>query len=118
MPHDPFTAMKAAARESWATFGPNAMFTTKPAATLVEWASVQRDERVLDVGCGTGVVAVTAAMRGAVVTALDLSPVLLDEARRNGARLPVTALVDQFYADLQEQGGRRWDTSSLIKRLV
>jgi 3-hydroxyisobutyrate dehydrogenase/2-hydroxy-3-oxopropionate reductase len=43
---------------------------------------------------------------------------VLDEARRNGARLPVTALVDQFYADLQEQGGRRWDTSSLIKRLV
>jgi SAM-dependent methyltransferase len=94
MPHDPFTAMKAAARESWATFGPNAMFTTKPAATLVEWASVQRDERVLDVGCGTGVVAVTAAMRGAVVTALDLSPVLLDEARRNAAisELPMTLL--------------------------
>jgi 3-hydroxyisobutyrate dehydrogenase-like beta-hydroxyacid dehydrogenase len=42
---------------------------------------------------------------------------VLDEARRNGARLPVTALVDQFYADLQAQGGRRWDTSSLIRRL-
>ncbi|WP_423213575.1 NAD(P)-dependent oxidoreductase [Rivibacter subsaxonicus] len=41
----------------------------------------------------------------------------LDEARRNGARLPVTALVDQFYADLQAQGGNRWDTSSLVKRL-
>ncbi len=42
---------------------------------------------------------------------------VLDEARRNGARLPVTALVDQFYADVQGMGGRRWDTSSLIKRL-
>ncbi len=42
---------------------------------------------------------------------------VLEEARRNGARLPVTALVDQFYADLQALGGRRWDTSSLIKRL-
>jgi len=42
---------------------------------------------------------------------------VLDEARRNGARLPVTALVDQFYADVQTMGGRRWDTSSLIKRL-
>jgi 3-hydroxyisobutyrate dehydrogenase-like beta-hydroxyacid dehydrogenase len=42
---------------------------------------------------------------------------VLDEARRNGARLPVTALVDQFYADLQADGGGRWDTSSLIKRL-
>jgi 3-hydroxyisobutyrate dehydrogenase-like beta-hydroxyacid dehydrogenase len=42
---------------------------------------------------------------------------VLDEGRRNGARLPVTALVDQFYADVQASGGRRWDTSSLITRL-
>jgi 3-hydroxyisobutyrate dehydrogenase len=42
---------------------------------------------------------------------------VLDEARLNGAKLPVTALVDQFYADVQAMGGRRWDTSSLIKRL-
>jgi 3-hydroxyisobutyrate dehydrogenase-like beta-hydroxyacid dehydrogenase len=42
---------------------------------------------------------------------------VLDEARRNGSRLPVTALVDQFYAEVQALGGRRWDTSSLIKRL-
>jgi 3-hydroxyisobutyrate dehydrogenase len=42
---------------------------------------------------------------------------VMDEAKRNGARLPVTALVDQFYADVQALGGRRWDTSSLIKRL-
>ena len=42
---------------------------------------------------------------------------VLDEAKRNGARLPVTALVDQFYADVQQMGGNRLDTSSLIKRL-
>ena len=42
---------------------------------------------------------------------------VLDEAKRNGARLPVTALVDQFYGDVQLMGGKRWDTSSLIKRL-
>jgi 3-hydroxyisobutyrate dehydrogenase len=42
---------------------------------------------------------------------------VLQEARRNGARIPVTALVDQFYADVQALGGQRWDTSSLIKRL-
>ncbi len=42
---------------------------------------------------------------------------VLDEAKRNGARLPVTALVDQFYADVQKMGGGRWDTSSLVKRL-
>jgi 3-hydroxyisobutyrate dehydrogenase len=43
--------------------------------------------------------------------------ICLEEARRTGAKLPVTALVDQFYADVQAMGGRRWDTSSLIKRL-
>ena len=42
---------------------------------------------------------------------------VLEEARHNGARLPVTALVDQFYADIQAMGGQRWDTSSLIRRL-
>ena len=42
---------------------------------------------------------------------------VLDEAKRNGARLPVTALVDQFYADVQKMEGGRWDTSSLIRRL-
>jgi 3-hydroxyisobutyrate dehydrogenase-like beta-hydroxyacid dehydrogenase len=42
---------------------------------------------------------------------------VLEEARRNGSRLPVTALVDQFYADVQQMGGKRWDTSSLIRRL-
>lgn len=46
----------------------------------------------------------------------DLS-ILLTEARSNGAQLPVTALVDQFYADVQNMGGGRWDTSSLLARL-
>jgi 3-hydroxyisobutyrate dehydrogenase len=41
----------------------------------------------------------------------------LDESKRNGAALPVTAVVDQFYGDVQNMGGARWDTSSLIKRL-
>jgi 3-hydroxyisobutyrate dehydrogenase len=42
---------------------------------------------------------------------------VLDEARANGARVPVTALVDQFYGDVQKMGGGRWDTSSLVRRL-
>ena len=42
---------------------------------------------------------------------------VLAEAQRNGARLPVTALIDQFYGDIQDMGGNRWDTSSLVKRL-
>ena len=43
--------------------------------------------------------------------------ICLDEADRNGAKLPVTALVDQFYKDVQQMGGQRWDTSSLLARL-
>jgi len=43
--------------------------------------------------------------------------ICLAEARRNGANLPVTALVDQFYSEIQKMGGKRWDTSSLIARL-
>jgi 3-hydroxyisobutyrate dehydrogenase len=43
--------------------------------------------------------------------------ICLDEADRNGAKLPVTALVDQFYKDVQQMGGKRWDTSSLLARL-
>ena len=46
----------------------------------------------------------------------DLS-ICLDEARRNGASLPVAAIVDQFYSEVQKMGGARWDTSSLIARL-
>ena len=44
--------------------------------------------------------------------------ICLAEARRNGAHLPMTALVDQFYGDVQEMGGGRWDTSSLLARLI
>jgi 3-hydroxyisobutyrate dehydrogenase len=46
----------------------------------------------------------------------DLS-ICLDEARRNGASLPIAAIVDQFYSEVQKMGGNRWDTSSLIARL-
>jgi 3-hydroxyisobutyrate dehydrogenase-like beta-hydroxyacid dehydrogenase len=46
----------------------------------------------------------------------DLS-ICLGEARKNGANLPVTALVDQFYAEVQKMGGKRWDTSALLARL-
>ncbi len=43
--------------------------------------------------------------------------ICINEARRNGAHLPVTALVDQFYSEVQKMGGKRWDTSSLMARL-
>ncbi len=44
--------------------------------------------------------------------------IALQEAGRNGSSLPLTALVDQFYADVQNMGGGRWDTSALLKRLT
>ena len=44
--------------------------------------------------------------------------ICFDEAKRNGARLPIAAIVDQFYAHVQRRGGKRWDTSSLIEPLM
>jgi 2-polyprenyl-3-methyl-5-hydroxy-6-metoxy-1,4-benzoquinol methylase len=71
---DPFARLKASEREHWASFAPAATFSTVPAAKLVKFAQVSPGQRVLDVGCGTGVVAITAARRGAKVSGIDLSP--------------------------------------------
>jgi len=84
MKEDPFAEFKARQRTMWATFAPTAMFTTPVAGRLVRFAGITPGERVLDVATGTGVVAVTAARAGAKVSALDLSPILIEEARTNG----------------------------------
>lgn len=83
MSTDPFAGFKAAQREGWALFAPLETITTIPAGLLVQFAGVQAGERVLDVACGTGVVAVTAARVGAQVRGLDLAPALLARARQN-----------------------------------
>jgi SAM-dependent methyltransferase len=80
---DPFEKFKAAQREGWSSFTPVEIMTTPPAAMLVKFAQVGPGQRVLDVGCGTGVVAVTAARLGAKVSGLDLTPALLERAREN-----------------------------------
>ncbi|HMN88164.1 MAG TPA: class I SAM-dependent methyltransferase [Bauldia sp.] len=87
---DPFAGLKARQRAMWSSFAPTATFTTPVAAHLVEFAGIAPGEAVLDVGTGTGVVAVTAARAGARVSGLDLTPELLEVARLNGqvARLP------------------------------
>jgi SAM-dependent methyltransferase len=82
---DPFEAFKAMQRASWANFAPLAMFTVPPAARLVRFAGIQAGQEVLDVGCGTGVVAITAARAGARVTGADLTPELLELAKENAA---------------------------------
>jgi ubiquinone/menaquinone biosynthesis C-methylase UbiE len=87
---DPFESFKVAQREGWAHFAPLEMITTMPAARLVNYAGVKHGQRVLDVGCGTGVIAITAARQGANVTALDLTPPLLERARHNAEVAGVT----------------------------
>ena len=81
---DVFESFKAAQRAGWAHFAPLQAITTGSAARLVRHAGIRAGQRVLDVACGTGVVAITAASRGAQVTGLDLTPELLEVARENG----------------------------------
>ncbi len=83
--NDPFAAVKEKQRESWSFFAPIEVFTAAPAARLVRYAGIAAGQRVLDVGTGTGVVALTAARTGAQVTGLDLTPALLERARENAA---------------------------------
>ncbi len=86
---DPFAKLKAVQRETWAMFAPQAIFTIPPAALLIDFAGVGASDTVLDVACGTGVVAITAARAGARVRGLDLAPALLVDARRNAAQIPL-----------------------------
>jgi SAM-dependent methyltransferase len=89
-PSDPFVEFKSRQREMWASFTPTAVFTTPVAGQLVKFADIGPNEQVLDVATGTGVVAISAARRGATVKALDLSPVLLAQAAVNAEIAGVT----------------------------
>src|SRR5579863_1703790 len=87
---DTFEAFKTAQKQGWAHFAPLEMVTMMPAAQLVKFSGVKPGQQVLDVACGTGVVSVTAARLGARVTALDLTPELLERAKENGKIAGVT----------------------------
>ncbi len=80
---DKFEQFKAGAREVWSSFQPFESITGTAAPFLVRFAKVHDKQKVLDVGSGTGVVALTAARTGATVTGSDLSPELLKHARNN-----------------------------------
>jgi SAM-dependent methyltransferase len=86
---DAISAFKAMQKQSWPSFAPMEQLTMLPAAQLVKRARVRAGQRVLDVGCGTGVVALTAALRGADVVGLDLTPELLERARENARTVNV-----------------------------
>lgn len=83
MSDDPIAKFKETQKQGWAHFAPLASLTTPVAGRLVKFAAIRTGQRVLDVACGTGVVAVTAARIGAKVTGLDLTPELLAAAREN-----------------------------------
>ncbi|MDB5215670.1 MAG: Ubiquinone/menaquinone biosynthesis methyltransferase UbiE [Myxococcaceae bacterium] len=82
---DPIARFKENAKQAWSTFAPSEMMTASVAPTLVRHARITSGADVLDVGCGTGVVALTAARLGANVRGLDLTPELLTRARENAA---------------------------------
>jgi SAM-dependent methyltransferase len=83
MSEDPIAKFKEAQRQGWKHFSPLEGLTTPPAARLVKFARIRAGQNVLDVGCGTGVVTITAARIGARVRGVDLTPELLERAREN-----------------------------------
>lgn len=83
MSEDAIAKFKDAQRQGWKHFAPLEALTTPAAARLVKFAKVRAGQNVLDVGCGTGVVAITAARLGAGVCGVDLTPELLERAREN-----------------------------------
>jgi SAM-dependent methyltransferase len=85
MSNDPFAQLKVIQREGWSLFAPLEAVTTATAAELIKHARIRAGQFVLDVGCGTGVGALTAARAGAKVCALDLSPVLDQHGRQHAA---------------------------------
>lgn len=97
---DALAQFKQVQKEGWRNFAPLEAITTSAAARLVQFAGISKESRVLDVGCGTGVVAITAARRGAHVDAVDLTPQLLERARENASIARVE--IEFLEADVEE----------------
>tara|TARA_S200000501_G_C20836998_1_gene749813 strand:- start:1410 stop:2213 length:804 start_codon:yes stop_codon:yes gene_type:complete len=78
-----FLSSKINQKEMWAGFAPSALFTTPVAAKLLRFSGFLKNEKILDIGTGTGVVAITASRMGANVCAIDLTPELLLQAKED-----------------------------------
>ena len=88
---DAIATFKEGQRVAWSVFAPFEMITGTAAPRLVAFAGVRQGQQLLDVGCGTGVVALTAARAGAQVTGLDLTPELIERAKQNAAMMKLEA---------------------------
>ena len=97
---DDFTELKEKAKKTWSDFTSMENFTGVAAPKLVRFAGVSSHSRVLDVACGTGVVALTAARSGAKVTGADLTPELIARAKENNKILGLN--IDFHEADVED----------------
>src|SRR5258708_24814170 len=95
MSEDPIAKFKEMQRQGWKHFAPLEALTTPAAARFVKFANVRAGQNVLDVGCGTGVVAITAVRTGARAHGVHLTSELLDRAREN-------ASIAKFEIDFRE----------------
>lgn len=95
-----FDAVKNKAKKLWSTFGPFENVTGLAAPELVKFAGIEPSSKVLDVGCGTGVVALTASRQGASVSGSDLTPELIDQAVDNAKTAGV--VIDFKVADVED----------------
>ena len=106
---DPIAQFKENAKQGWATFAPMEMFTAPGAPRLVAFAGVTRGHEVVDIGCGTGVVALTAARLGARVTGVDLTPTLLERARDSASIMGLSVEWLEGDAEALPLGDARFD---------
>ena len=106
---DPIPEFKERQKAAWSTFGALEHVSGTAAPHLVRFAGIRPGDRLLDVACGTGVVALTAARLGAKVTGLDLTPELIAHARENAALMEIEAQFQEGDAEALPFGDASFD---------
>ena len=113
---DTLAQFKQVQKDSWKHFVPLEAVTTAAAARLVRFAGIASGTRVLDVGCGTGVVAITATKLGATVNGVDLTPQLLDRARENSQIAHVD--IEWLEADVEQLPFRDGEFDTVVSQFA